>query len=188
MLVVAAPAAPAAYRGLNLPSQHADTNQGNFLPGVFAYKSYSIDRIVAANFSALRLCINVETARDRATLKTLRGYVDALGTAAEPGILICMWDTLRPNETGHGDGLVNDVTEMTIPRSAAAQLLLGGKMPAAKAAAYAVPESPRSGGARERLHESALHESPAIVMPPHVPLPQTGAMSAAAQLLFGKRQ
>ena len=27
--------------------------------------------------------------------------------AAEPGILICMWDTLRPNETGHGDGLVN---------------------------------------------------------------------------------
>ena len=113
LVVVAATAAPAAYRGLNLPSQHADTNQGNFLPGVFAYKSYSIDRIVAANFSALRLGINVETARDRATLKTLRGYVDALGTAAEPGILICMWDTLRPGETGHGDGLVNNVTEMT---------------------------------------------------------------------------
>ena len=113
LFVVAATAAPAAYRGLNLPSQHADTNQGNFLPGVFAYKSYSIDRIRAANFTALRLGINVETARDRATLKTLRGYVDALGTAAEPGILICMWDTLRPNETGHGDGLVNDVAEMT---------------------------------------------------------------------------
>ena len=113
MLFVAAAAAPAAYRGLNLPSQHADTNQGNFLPGVFAYKSYSIDRIRAANFTALRLGINVDTARDHATLKTLRGYVDALGTAAEPGILICMWDTLRPNETGHGDGLVNDVTEMT---------------------------------------------------------------------------
>ena len=120
-----APAAshPAA-RGLNLPQQHADTNQvrplrdssvvsglgrrtrvqntkrvlsqGNFLPGVFNYSSYNMTHLERANFDAVRLGINVETARDEATLKTLRGYVSAFGDGSSS--IICMWDTLLPGQ------------------------------------------------------------------------------------------
>lgn len=101
-----------AARGLNLPSQHADTNQGNFLPVVFSYDSYDMSQIQHANFSSVRLGINVQTAHHAPTLAKLRGYVEAFQSAAECDVLLCMWDTLLPGQTGHGDGLVNNVTAM----------------------------------------------------------------------------
>ena len=102
-----------ASRGLNLPSQHADTNQGNFLPGVFSYKSYRMPQLRAAGFNAVRLGVNVDTANDPATLATLRAYTDEVEAFSENATtLVCMWDTLLPNQTAHGDGLVNSITEM----------------------------------------------------------------------------
>ena len=96
----------ATSRGLNLPSQHADTNQGNFLPGVFTYKTYDPRQIQIAKFNALRLGVNVATSNNPAILATLRGYTEAFEAISDAPTLVCMWDTLKKGETGHGDGKV----------------------------------------------------------------------------------
>lgn len=116
------------FRGLNLPSQRADTNQGNFLPGLFNYSSYAMAKILGANFTALRLGLNVQTAHHRPSLEILRGYIDKLGPDAEPGVLLCMWDTLQPGEHGHGDGRVNNVTEMGAAWKVAAAAFAGTRI------------------------------------------------------------
>ena len=43
-----------------------------------------------------------------AELQNMRRYMAAVDGAA----IVCMWDTLLPGQTGHGDGLVNNATEM----------------------------------------------------------------------------
>ena len=98
---------------MNLPRTQYDTNQGNFRPGLFefAYTSADIAKLKAAGFTSARLGINVDTAlggaAGAAVLARMRSYVDQLGGAS----IICMWDTLLPGQSGHGDGRVNNVTE-----------------------------------------------------------------------------
>ena len=45
-----------------------------------------------------------------AVLQNVQRYVAAVNGAA----IICMWDTLLPGQTGHGDGRVNNHTEMAL--------------------------------------------------------------------------
>ena len=49
-------------RGLNFPSERGDTNQGNFLPGLFNYSTYDVARVRRAGFNAIRVGLNAETA------------------------------------------------------------------------------------------------------------------------------
>ena len=106
------PGQPNFHKGLNLPRTRFDTNDGNFRPGVFEYDytAADISRLRASGFTAIRLGINVDTALNRtagaAVIKKMRSYADQLGGAA----IICMWDTLQPGQSGHGDGRVNNVT------------------------------------------------------------------------------
>ena len=104
-----------ATRGINLPPTQGSTNAGAFLPGVYKY-SYSAQDVANLrpwNFTGVRLPINVETALQPggAMLRQLRGYVDALKGSGGTSV-ICMFDTLLPGQSGHGDGLVNNLTEM----------------------------------------------------------------------------
>ena len=105
--------ADAFHNGLNLPATQQNTNQGNFLPGVFKYDYTSEDIANAKKYgiTSLRLGFNVDTALNKtagaAVLKKLRSYVDALEGVG----ILCMWDTLRHGQAGHGDGKVNNVTQ-----------------------------------------------------------------------------
>jgi hypothetical protein len=57
----------------------------------------------------MRLPINVETANDPTSLAKLKGYVDQF---AGHYAIICMFGTLQPGQTGHGNGLPNGLSEM----------------------------------------------------------------------------
>jgi hypothetical protein len=100
------------HNGLNFPATHDNTNIGNFDPGVFKY-DYTSENITNAKqygVTGLRLGFNIETALDKtkgaAVLKKMRSFVDEMGAG-----ILCMWDTLKKGQTGHGDGYVNNVTE-----------------------------------------------------------------------------
>jgi hypothetical protein len=104
------PTAATALSGINFPPTQGTTNSGAFLPGVYRY-GYTTTQIRNANpsFSSMRLPINVETANSPAALAQLKSYVDQFqGKHA----IICMFDTLTGSQTGHGDGLPNNLDAM----------------------------------------------------------------------------
>jgi hypothetical protein len=96
--------------GINFPPTQGNTGNGAFLAGIYNY-SYTNAQIAASNstFNMMRLPINVETANDPASLTKLQGYVDQF---AGHYAIICMFDTLQAGETGHGNGLPNDLATM----------------------------------------------------------------------------
>ena len=122
-----APPPGAIHNGLNLPRTQYDTNQGNFRPGIFAYNynATDIDKLKAAGFTSTRLGVNVDTAlggsAGAAVLGQMRSYVEQLGGTS----IICMWDTLLPGQSGHGDGRVNNTTEAALAWRAIAAAFAG---------------------------------------------------------------
>ncbi len=102
--------ASAAARGINFPPIQGTSGTGAFLPGIYNY-SYTNKQIrdSAFRFNSMRLPINVATANDPASLQKLKGYVDQF---PDRSAIICMFDTLVGNQTGHGDGLPNDINTM----------------------------------------------------------------------------
>lgn len=100
----------AQFHGVNFPPTQGSSGTGAFQPGIYNY-SYTNAQIKAANyhFGMMRLPINVETANDPASLEKLKGYVDQFSGGYA---IICMFDTLLPGQTGHGDGLPNDLSAM----------------------------------------------------------------------------
>ncbi len=103
-------AAGGALSGINFPPTQGTSGAGAFLRGVYNY-GYTKTQIKNANatFSSMRLPINVETANSPAALARLKSYVDQF---AGKHAIICMFDTLTGNQTGHGDGRPNDINEM----------------------------------------------------------------------------
>jgi hypothetical protein len=96
--------------GINFPPTQGSSGTGAFQPGIYNY-SYTNAQIAAANatFNMMRLPINVETANDPTSLAKLKGYVDQF---AGHYAIICMFGTLQPGQTGHGNGLPNGLSEM----------------------------------------------------------------------------
>lgn len=95
------------HHGLNLPATQGTSNAGNFQPGVFPF-DYTADirkRIVDSPFTHLRLSLNVETAHNTAALE----HLESLAALTDYRGILCMWDTNLPGETGHGNGLPNDL-------------------------------------------------------------------------------
>lgn len=93
--------------GLNLPATKGSSNAGNFEPGVFPfhYTDEIRQRIANSHFTHLRLSLNVETALDEQALNEL----EKLAALVNYRGILCMWDTNLPSETGHGNGLPNDL-------------------------------------------------------------------------------
>jgi hypothetical protein len=106
------PVASKFHNGLNLPRTEFDSNQGNFKPGLFKY-DYTvadIDKLKAHGFTSARLGVNVDTALldgGAAVLAKMRSYVEQLDGVS----IVCMWDTLLPGQSGHGDGRVNNISD-----------------------------------------------------------------------------
>lgn len=96
--------------GINFPPTQGTTDSGAFQTGIFNY-SYTNAQIAASHgtFNTMRLPINIETANDVASLAKLKGYIDQF-----PGgyAIICMFDTLQTGETGHGNGLPNNLNAL----------------------------------------------------------------------------
>jgi hypothetical protein len=103
-------AAGGALSGINFPPTQGTSGTGAFLAGVYDY-SYTTMQIKNANqtFNSMRLPINVETANNPAALAKLKSYVDQF---AGQHAIICMFDTVTGNQTGHADGRPNDINEM----------------------------------------------------------------------------
>ena len=101
---------PAVHRGLNLPPTQGTTNAGAFLPGVysFAYSPQQLRRITDSGFTHLRIPVNVETANNPNAMKRISELFAVVG---DRGVL-CMFDTNQGDETGHGNGLPNDIREL----------------------------------------------------------------------------
>ncbi|MBD5777940.1 hypothetical protein IEN85_00340 [Pelagicoccus sp. NFK12] len=93
--------------GLNLPATKGTSNAGNFQPGVFPFDYAPKIRqgIVDSHFTHLRLSLNVETAHDARALEQL----ESLSALTDFHGILCMWDTNQGDETGHGNGLPNDL-------------------------------------------------------------------------------
>ena len=96
--------------GLNLPATQGTSNAGNFEPGVFqfGYTNTLLARIEGSPFTQLRLSLNAETAQNKEALDKL----DSLAQATDYRGILCMWDTNEVGETGHGNGLPNDLDEL----------------------------------------------------------------------------
>ena len=97
--------------------------------GVFRY-DYSLANVTNAKkygITSLRLGFNVDTALDRtagaAVLKKMRSYVDEMGAG-----ILCMWDTLKTGQKGHGDGYVNNVTEAVMAWKTVANAFKGANV------------------------------------------------------------
>lgn len=98
------------YRGINLPPTQGTTNSGAFLPGVykFNYKPEDFSRIRELGFNSIRLPVNVATVSNEKGMAEVIAIVSAMDNRA----VICMFDTNEEGETGHGNGLPNDLHKM----------------------------------------------------------------------------
>jgi len=101
--------------GINIPPKRGSSGSGSMLPGTYDYVSdYSasdISHLPHHGFDSIRIPVNKETADSSIQLNRMKDYVDAIGGHA----LICMFDD-NENDVhgdGHGDGLVNDLQELT---------------------------------------------------------------------------
>lgn len=107
LLATLSPLASANDNGINFPPTQGTSGTGAFLPGVYTlnYTNTSIAN-AALVFNAARIPINVETANNPEALQKIKGYFDQINKNG----IICMFDTLQGAQTGHGDGLPNDIT------------------------------------------------------------------------------
>lgn len=98
------------HAGLNLPSTQGTSNAGNFQPGIFPfdYTPEVRERIANSHFTHLRLSLNAETAHNPKALDQL----ESLAALTDYHGILCMWDTNQGNETGHGNGLPNDLDQL----------------------------------------------------------------------------
>lgn len=101
--------AEAGGNGTNLPPTQGRTNDGAFAPGIYSY-GYDANYINAVGywggFDRLRLPINLESGNDYYSRLSLWNYLGNVYMSWRG--LICMFDTLNPGESGHGDGRINN--------------------------------------------------------------------------------
>lgn len=91
--------------GLNLPTMRGTSGTGAFLPGVynFSYSTAQLVEMKRLGFNAIRVPINLETAKDAAALAQIKRITTAIGGRA----MLCMFET--GSTVTHGTGRVADV-------------------------------------------------------------------------------
>ena len=100
----------AAFMGINFPPTQGSSGTGAFLAGIYNYNYSNTDiKNSHTTFDMERIAINVATANDPASLTKIKGYVDQFNGYA----IICMFDTLQSGQSGHGDGLPNNLAQIS---------------------------------------------------------------------------